>query len=100
MVGFPVTVNINNSTFTGTTNSKGEYNFEAVANSIYNLTIGTGSEAYFSGQVAATANNAVIQVTTSFLPPSVQLEVAVILAAIPVAIVAAYYAYRRLGASR
>jgi hypothetical protein len=98
--GAQVAITIGNLTFTGTTNEQGRYPFEAIANAIYNLTIGVGSGTYFTGQVSANANNAVVQVTTTYLPASVELTIAVLLAIIPVALVLAYYASRRLRRSR
>jgi hypothetical protein len=100
MPGAQVTLTIGNLTFTGTTNNQGRYPFEAVANAIYGLTVGIGSETYFSGQIGATANNAVVQVTTSYLPSSIQLAIAVLLAIIPVALIVAYFASRRLKRTR
>lgn len=96
MPGAQVALTIGNLTISGTTNNQGKYPFEAVANAIYGLIIGVGSSAYFSGQIGATANNAVVQVTTSYLPASAELYIAVLLAIIPVALIVAYYTARRL----
>ncbi|MDA4119286.1 MAG: hypothetical protein OK436_01740 [Thaumarchaeota archaeon] len=92
MAGAKVTLSIGNLNITGTTNNQGKYPFEAVANAIYGLTVGSGSATYFSGRIGATANNAVVQVTTTYIPASTELEVAILLAIVPVALVAAYYA--------
>jgi len=97
--GAQVTLTIGNLTFTGTTDNQGRYPFEAVANALYGLTVGLGSGTYFSGQIGATANNAVVQVSTTYLPSSVELAIAVLLAIIPVALIVAYFATRRLRSS-
>ena len=81
--------------FTGTTDAQGEYTFEGIANALYSVTIYVGSSSYFAGQVSATANNAVIQVTTSYVTSSEQLLITALLALVPVVVVVGYFLTRR-----
>jgi len=91
---------IGNYNFTGTTDSQGSYTFESIDNAFYNLTVVVGSGTYFNGQIKATANGAVIEVTTSYLPPSAQLFVVIALAVVPVVVIGAYFLARRLRRSK
>jgi hypothetical protein len=82
--------------FSGTTDSQGRYTFESIANAIYNLTIAVGSGTYFNGQISATANNAIVQVSTSYLPSSIQFLIVGAVAIVPVVVIGAYFLSRRL----
>jgi len=96
LVGAQLDLSTGNYNFSGSTGSQGRYTFEGVANAVYSLTVVVSSSNYFSGRIGATANNAVIQVTTSYLPPYWQLLIAVLVAMVPVAVIAAYFVTRRL----
>jgi hypothetical protein len=82
--------------FSGTTDALGRYNFEGVANSLYNVTVSFGAGIYFSGLVGTSSNNALIELTTTYLPPSTQLLAIGLIAVVPVVVIAAYLVARRL----
>lgn len=100
IAGAQIALTIGNYSYSGSTDNQGRYSFEGVANALYGLTVTVGGVSYFTGEVDASANNAVIQVTTSYLPPSTELTIAVLLAIIPVALIVAYLIARRLRPSR
>jgi hypothetical protein len=91
-----VNLYIGDYNFSGTTDGQGRYTFESIANALYNLTIVVGSGTYFNGQIAATANNAVVGVTTSYLPSTIQLFIIAAVAVVPVVVIGAYFLARRL----
>jgi hypothetical protein len=94
--GAQLSLSLGNYSFSGTTGNQGSYSFEGIANAFYSITVTVASSTYFSGQISATANDAIIQVTTSYVPPSTQLLIVSLIAMVPVAVVAAYYVTRRL----
>jgi hypothetical protein len=95
LAGAQLALSNGNYNFSGTTDSLGRYSFEGIANAVYSLIVSVGSSPYFTGHIGATANNAVIQVTTTYLPAYWQLLIAVLVAMIPVAVVTAYFVTRR-----
>jgi hypothetical protein len=94
--GAQLSLSVGNYSFSGVTGPQGEFSFEGIENAEYSITVTVASSTYFSGQVSATANNAIIEVTTSYLPQSTQLLIVSLVALVPVAVVAAYYLTRRL----
>jgi len=95
-----VTLSLGNYTFSGTTNSQGRYSFQGIAGSLYDVTVAVGSSAYSVGQVGATANNAVIVVSTGYLPPSEELLIGGLVAMLPVLVVLGYFVARRARRSK
>ena len=95
--GAQVTLQFGNFSLTGQTDGHGMYPFEAIPRSLYNLTIGVGGGTYFSGQVGTGSNNAIVVVTTTYFSPSLQLTIILLIAAVPVALIVAFIAARRLG---
>jgi hypothetical protein len=85
-----------NSTLSGTTDDRGRFTFDGIANSIYTLTVGVGNQSVFTGGIGATANDILIQVTTTYVPPFTQLLVAILLSVSSVVIVVAFYFVRRM----
>lgn len=100
LVGANLNLTIGNFSFQGTTDQHGRYSFEAIAHSLYALTVTYGTQTYFSGVISANANNAVIAVTTTYVPASTQLLIVILVALVPVGILAAYFVSRRLRQSR
>jgi len=96
LVGAQLSLSLGNYTFSGTSGDQGRYSFEGISNSLYSLTVYVGPDTYFTGQVNSIANNAVIQVTTSYVTPYTQLLIVVLVAIIPVVVVAAFVLVRRL----
>jgi hypothetical protein len=91
-----VVLTTGNYSLSGLTNGRGIYSFEAVANAVYNVTVSVGSESYFSGQLTATSNNAMVALSTSYLPPSIELLIVALIAIVPISGVATYYVARWL----
>jgi hypothetical protein len=94
--GAQVYLGVGNSTESGTTDSQGRYTFDGVANSIYPLTVGVGNASVFAGSIRASANDVLIEVTTTYVPSSTQLLVAALLGVSSVAIVVAFYLVSRM----
>jgi hypothetical protein len=95
-----VTLSVGNYTFSGTTDSRGRYSFQGIAGSLYDVTVVVGSSSYSVGQVGATANNAVIAVSTGYLPPSEELLIVGLVAMVPVLVVVGYFVTRRIRRSK
>jgi len=91
-----ITLSIGNYTFTGTTDAQGRYSFEGIANSLYSVTVNVAGNTYSVGQIGATANNALIVVTTAYLPPSEELLIVGLVALVPVIVVVGYFVTRRI----
>jgi hypothetical protein len=94
--GAQIYLGVGNSTESGTTDSQGRYTFDGVANSIYPLTVGVGNASVFAGSIRASANDVLIEVTTTYVPSSTQLLVAALLGVSSVAIVVAFYFVSRM----
>jgi hypothetical protein len=97
LAGAQVNLRFGNFSLSGQTDSQGKFPFEAIANSLYNLTIGFGSGTYFSGQIGTNINNGIVVVTTTYFPPTLQLSIILLVALVPVALIVAYLVARRLG---
>ena len=95
--GAQVTLQFGNFSLAGQTDDQGRYAFEAIPNSFYNLTIGVGGGTYFSGQVGTGDHLGGVVVTTTYFPPSLQLSILLLIAVVPVALIVAFLAARRLG---
>jgi hypothetical protein len=91
---------IGNYTFTGTTDAHGSYSFEGIAGLLYDVTVNVGGNTYPVGQITATANNAIIAVTTNYLSPSEELLIVGLVALVPVIVVAGYFMARRIRRSK
>ena len=95
--GAQVNLQNGNITTAGQTDDQGRYTFEAVSNSVYTLTVGVGGGTYFNGQIDSRINNELVIVTTTYFPPSLQLIIVLLIALVPVALIVAFLAARRLG---
>jgi hypothetical protein len=94
--GAEVVLTTGNYSLSGLTNGRGIYSFEAVANAVYNVTVSVGSESYFSGQLTATSNNEVVALSTSYIPPSIELLIVALIAVVPTSGIVTYYVARWL----
>ncbi|MDA4123956.1 MAG: hypothetical protein OK438_00705 [Thaumarchaeota archaeon] len=95
-VGAEIRLTLGNYTISGVTDSKGFFSFHAVGNAVYNTTVSFGDQSYFSGGVGVPNSNVVVVVSTSYLPPSFQLIILALAAAVPISGIAVYFIARRL----
>ncbi len=90
-----VSLGLGSTTFGGFTDSRGIFSFQAVAGKTYHLVVLSAGSQIFQGDIKAAPNNAVVQVSTGYIPQYVTLAILFAIAAIVLSLGGVLYLTRR-----